>query len=341
MNILLTSVGRRSYIVAYFKDALKDIGQVHAANSENTYALNIADNSVITPLIYDEEYIEFLINYSRNNNISAIISLFDIDLPVLSQNKNKFNELGVTVVVSNYETIQICNDKWKTYKYLTFHGFKTPKSFIDLNECKLSLLNYEISFPVIIKPRRGMGTIGVYSAENMKELEVLYEKAKRDIIGSYLKYESAFDNEASVILQHKFETEEYGLDILNDLQGNFTTCVGKRKYAMRAGETDSAEIIDNEKLYNVGKLISEKIKHIGNMDVDCFRVDDEYFIIDMNNRFGGQYPFVHLAGANFPKAIINMLQNKPVGKELLTVDIGTVGIKDINPVRFKCSNLNH
>ncbi|TVR75846.1 MAG: ATP-grasp domain-containing protein [Chitinophagaceae bacterium] len=340
MNILLTSVGRRSYIISYFKDSMKGIGQVHAANSFETYAMKLADKSVITPLIYNEEYIDFLINYSKQNSITAIISLFDIDLPVLALNKHIFDEHGITIVVSDYETTQICNDKWKTYNYLDSNGFYTPKSFININDCLISLKNKDISFPLMVKPRWGMGSIGLYSADNINELEVFYKKAKVDINNSYLKYESVFDNNANVIIQEKFETDEYGLDILNDLDGNFLTCACKKKLGMRAGETDSAEIIHNEKLLDIGKSIATKIRHIGNMDVDCLRVDDEYCIIEMNNRLGGQYPFVHLAGANFPKAMIKMLQGKPIDKDLLTAAIGTIGIKNLDPVVFKILNKN-
>lgn len=57
MNILLTSVGRRTYMVNYFKEALQGKGLVHAANSVETYAMKIADQSVLTPLIYDGNYI--------------------------------------------------------------------------------------------------------------------------------------------------------------------------------------------------------------------------------------------------------------------------------------------
>jgi len=52
-----------------------------------TYSISVADKSVITPLIYDENYIEFLLHYCLENNIKVVISLFDIDLPVLDKNK--------------------------------------------------------------------------------------------------------------------------------------------------------------------------------------------------------------------------------------------------------------
>src|SRR5690625_2147663 len=100
MNILLTSVGRRSYLVKYFKEALDNIGEVHVSNStELTPAFSYADKLVVTPLIHDENYIEFLLNYSKENDIKAIISLFDIDLPVLAANKEKFKDIGIEIIV--------------------------------------------------------------------------------------------------------------------------------------------------------------------------------------------------------------------------------------------------
>lgn len=58
MNILLTSVGRRSYLVKYFKDALGTSGEIHVSNSSAiTPAFIYADNITVTPLIYENEYI--------------------------------------------------------------------------------------------------------------------------------------------------------------------------------------------------------------------------------------------------------------------------------------------
>ena len=73
MNILLTSVGRRTYLVEYFKEALKDRGEIHVSNSTSlSPAFLKADHYVITPLIYSKEYIPFLLDYCKNNKISAL-----------------------------------------------------------------------------------------------------------------------------------------------------------------------------------------------------------------------------------------------------------------------------
>lgn len=331
---MLTSVGRRSYMVNYFKDALQGKGMVHAANSVETYAMRIADQSVLTPLIYDGNYIEFMLDYCLKNSINAVISLFDIDLPVLASNKHKFAENHISLIVSDFEFVQICNDKWLTYRFLIENGLNAATSFLSVTDVLKAIDSNAIKFPLIVKPRWGMGSIGIFEADNKEELLVLYQKTLNSIENCYLKYESNQDPDKSIIIQEKLFGDEYGLDIFNNLNGDFLTCVPKKKLAMRAGETDSAEIIENSELSEIGKRISQHSKHIGNLDVDCFLVDNKIYILEMNCRFGGQYPFSHLAGVNFPKALLSLINNEKIDEGLLKAYPGTVGIKDLVPVKF-------
>jgi carbamoyl-phosphate synthase large subunit len=321
-------------MVNYFKDALAGIGKVHAANSTETYAMKKADKSVISPLIYDDNYIDFILEYCHKYNIKAVISLFDIDLPILAKNKEKFAEQGIKIVVSNLKFIEICNDKWLTYNFLRENGFNTPRTFLEIDEVFDLINRNSIVFPLIIKPRWGMGSIGIFQADNIEELKVLYKKTSNSINESYLKFESQKAPAHSVIIQEKLLGDEYGMDIFNDLKGNFLSIVSKKKLAMRAGETDSAIIIENENLNCIGEKISTLSKHIGNLDVDVFSYNNNFYILEMNCRFGGQYPFSHLAGVNFPKALIKMLLNEKLDKTILNAKIGTVSIKDIVPVKL-------
>lgn len=334
MNILLTSVGRRTYIINYFKEAIAGKGEVHAANSVGTYSMTVADKSVITPLIYDSNYIEFLLNYCLENNIKAVISLFDIDLPVLATNKIKFAEHGISIIVSDFRFTQICSDKWLTYKFLIKNGFHAPASFLRIEDAQTAFENNILSYPLIVKPRWGMGSIGIFQADNDEELHLFFKKAQGEIAGNYLKYESQNTPEENVIIQEKLTGDEYGLDVFNDLNGNFLACIPKKKLAMRAGETDAAEIINSEEMVELGIKLSQKTRHIGNLDVDCFYKNNQIYTLEMNCRFGGQYPFSHLAGADFPKAIIQMLLGESVEKKLLKAKAGTIGIKDLLPVKL-------
>lgn len=335
MNILLTSVGRRSYLVKYFKEALGENGEVHVSNSSSiTPAFIYADQSTITPLIYENEYIPFLINYCINNKIKAIISLFDIDLLILSVNKKAFEEIGVQVIVSDKDVINICNDKLATYKFLVESGFNAPKTFVSIKTVLEEIKKKEIKFPLIIKPRWGMGSIGVFEAENQYELEVFYNKAISKIKSSYLKYESQENLEQSVLIQEKLPGQEYGLDIINNLKGEYQNTIVKKKYAMRSGETDCAETVDDYDLKTIGKAISEKLRHIANMDMDIFVDGSIFYILELNARFGGGYPFTHIAGVNLPLAIVKWLRGEKVDKSLLTERVGVISQKVIELIEI-------
>lgn len=335
LNILLTSVGRRSYMVDYFKAALGGGGEVHAANSVMTYAMQVADHAVVTPLIYDEGYIEAILAYCREWQIGAVLSLLDIDLPVLAASRTRFSAIGVELVVSDHEVTRICNDKWRTCEFLRRHGIAAPASFLTMDDCKRALASGEIKYPLIVKPRWGLASIGLFQAENGKELEVFYGKSRGEILKGYLQYESRQDPERSVIIQEKLSGEEYGLDVLNDLEGRFLACSPKKKIAMRAGETDAAQTIAEPELIQLGKKLSSCLGHIANLDVDCFRAGESYSVLELNCRFGGQYPFSHLAGADYPGAIVAMLRHERIPEEMLTSKPGTIGFKDLRPVVVK------
>ena len=331
MNVLLTSAGRRGYLVKYFQEALEskgDNGKVHVSNSTKLCsAFKYADHTLVSPKIYDEEYIDVILQYCLKNKIKLIIPLFDIDLLVLSKNKDIFKREGIIVVVSNTNVIKTCNDKWLTYKFLLDNGFHTPKTYIDIAEVFINLKKEQINFPLILKPRWGMGSISVFKADTIEELVFFNEFVKKQINNSYLKYESKFTPNNVVLIQEMVIGQEYGLDIVSNLNGDYMSTFVKRKIEMRSGETDISELIHNHYLLQeIGKKIANKIKHVGNLDIDVLYDGSEYKILDMNARFGGGYPFTHKAGVNLPKAILDWLSGD---------DTEHLQINTINEINYK------
>ena len=313
MNILITSCGRRAYLIEYFKEALKKEGGglVHASNADDfTPCAKKADRFVKSPLIYDEGYIDFIIDYCVDNEINAVISLFDIDLPVLAENRRRFEEKGIRLVVSSEDVVRICNDKLLTEKFCEKAGLFAPWTSCSLEETEAALAAGQVSFPVIIKARRGMGSLSMYVAEDIEELRVLYKKVLRGISSSYLKYEASRVKGEEVIFQEFIKGQEYGLDVVNDLEGKYVATLGKKKMAMRAGETDSAVTMKSEELEMLGKTVSEALGHVGVLDVDVIKdnATGKNYLIEMNARFGGGYPHAYECGVDHTKLICNNLK---------------------------------
>lgn len=334
INILLTSAGKRSYLVDYFKQELQGLGKVFVTNSTSAAtSFQEADEAFVSPLIYDPQYIPFLLRLVEEHEIKIVIPLFDIDLPVLARHKEEFLQRGARVIVSEESVTHICNDKWETYQYLCKMGLLSPQTFLSVEDVTTAVRQGELSYPVMVKPRWGMGSIGVYEADNEQELIVLHKKVENKIHSTYLKYEAAQSSQM-VIIQEKICGQEYGLDIINDLEGQYRNTSIKLKYNMQCGETDSAITVDHTGLSKLGEKIGTSLKHIGNLDVDVIETEKGDYVIDMNARFGGGYPFSHLAGVNLPRAIILWCKGEEVLQELLTPRVNILGQKDRRPVRL-------
>jgi len=332
MHILVTSAGRRSYLIRYFKEALGGDGKVYASNSSYTIALKEADGYFISPLIYDDTYIDSLLSFCKKKNIKTILSLFDIDLLVLSRAKAYLESQGIRLLLPEENTILTCNDKWRTYMFLCRHGLKTPKTYKSLKTTKEAIKNKQISYPVIVKPRWGMGSMGLYTADNKEELEVFYRKCLKEVRSTHLKYESTLTPKEPVIFQEMLKGEECGVDVINDLEGNFVCALPKVKMAMRAGETDLGKMVGASRFLPVAKILSEKIKHEVILSVDCFDVNGDIYVLEMNCRISGHYPVSHMAGANLPKQIVEWLKGEPTNMQNFKYKKGVVVTKDLVPV---------
>lgn len=328
MNILFTCAGRRTYLLKYFKENMLPEDKVVATDMQLTApALQVADVKLQVPAVYDEDYIDRILTICQEKNIDALISLNDLELPILAEQKEKFKEIGVKVIVSDPQVIDIAFDKYKTAQWVESIGLKAPKTFIRLADAKAALTAGDISFPLFLKPRWGSGSIGLETVEDMEELDVVYGMLFKKIKKTILATASVGDE--YIMIQEKLTGNEYGLDIINDLEGNHVAVSVKQKLAMRAGETDKAITVDIPEVREIGVTIGCNLKHIGNLDVDIMQRDNsDYCVLELNPRFGGGFPFSYEAGVNLPKAILMWLRGEKVGSSMLLPEYGRMFAKN-------------
>ena len=316
LNILFTCAGRRTYLLRYFKEQLAGDGLIIGTDMQLTApALSIADIKEQVPPVYDANYIDITLGICRKHNIKALICLNDLELPILAANRHRFEQIGVTPIVSATEVIDICFDKYRTSKYIESLGLKTPTTFVNFEEAIRAIQEGVLKFPLVLKPRWGSGSIGIEFAYSMEELEDVYEILLKKIKKSILATASQGDD--YILIQQKIDGQEYGMDVMNDLNGNNRGVSVKMKLGMRAGETDKAKTVDNAEIRTIGQILGNNLHHIGNLDVDVFEQNGNYYVLELNPRFGGGFPFSYEAGVNFPGAIIKWLKGEDFDERML------------------------
>ena len=328
MNILFTCAGRRTYLLKYFKENMNEGDKVVATDMQlSAPALQVADVKLQVPAVYDPKYVDIILQICKEQKIDALLSLNDLELPILAENKAKFEAEGVKVIVSDPAVIDIAFDKYKTAQWVESLGLKSPKTFVRLEDAKRALESGELHFPLFMKPRWGSGSIGLESIADMEELDIYYHLLIKKIKKTILATASVGDE--YIMMQEKLTGNEFGLDVMNDLEGNNVAVSVKRKLAMRAGETDKAVTVDLPEVREIGHKIGTALKHIGNLDVDVMQNEKgEYCVLELNPRFGGGFPFSYEAGVNLPKAIIEWVKGNEVDASMLQPEYGRMFSKN-------------
>lgn len=328
MNILFTCAGRRTYLLKYFKENMAESDKVVATDwSLTAPAMQVADVKLQVPAVYNPDYVDITLRICEEQNIDALFSLNDLELPILANNREKFEALGVKLVVSNPKVIDIAFDKYKTAQWVESLGLLAPKTYVRLEDCKKALAVGEVSFPLFMKPRWGSGSIGLESIADMEELEIYYGLLMKRIKKTILATASV--GEEYIMIQEKLTGCEFGLDIMNDLNAKNLGVSVKQKLAMRSGETDKAITVDLPEVREIGRKIGENLGHIGNLDVDIMqRADGAYCVLELNPRFGGGFPFSYEAGVNFPKVLIQLIKGEDIDANLLVPEYGRMFSKN-------------
>ena len=254
MNILFTCAGRRTYLLKYFKENLSESDKIVATDMQlSAPALQVADVKLQVPAVYDPEYIDITLRICKEQKIDALFSLNDLELPILADNKAKFEAMGVKVVVSDPQVIDIAFDKYKTAQWVESLGLTAPKTYVRLEDVKKALAAGEVSFPLFMKPRWGSGSIGLESIADMEELDIYYGLLMKKIKKTILATASVGDE--YIMIQEKLTGSEFGLDVMNDLEGNNVGVSVKQKLAMRSGETDKSITVDLPEVREIGRKI--------------------------------------------------------------------------------------
>jgi len=336
VNILLCSVGRRPYLVRWFREALRDTGvdgKVIAADlDELAPAGEFADEFVAAPRSSDPGYRDWLAALLRESDISLAVSINDFELSewsLLPREKE-----WAALVRLETQVQQLVEDKFAMSSALADAGIPTPFTWLGTEAGEIAGQGEEF----VTKGRFGSASRGLRFPESA-ELERAVAAASAEVTTRQsvpALEQDEFLPEELVIIQKRVSGVEYGLDIVSDFDGTFAGVLARRKIVMRAGETDRAESVEVGAFEHIARKISEVVPHPGTIDVDVIVDDDgQPWVIDINPRFGGGYPFSHLAGARVPHAYVAWAAGLPVEAEWLNSSSGVTGGKYVEAVRVR------
>jgi carbamoyl-phosphate synthase large subunit len=282
MNILLVNLGRHVAVYQQIMNSHASIEAVHIAENDITAAscvMNTSGENIAIAKARDPLFVDDLLSICKEKNIDYLFSFIDYGLPALAKNRHRFTELGTSVVISSYETVILCEDKYEFWRYLKKNSVQAVPTFLNTD----IIDSYPL--PYFVKPRYGNTSFGTAVVNTIEALK------------DYLCRED-------YIVQPFLNDNDYGVDLVVK-NGQIYDVFMREKLTSRAGTTDTAVSIWDDKIF---KLLEDLVKVFdfeGLIDMDVLKKGDEYFINEINPRFGGVYPSAIACGKDFFKRYLN------------------------------------
>ena len=248
----------------------------------------LSDVNYIVPLSTSKNYWDKVFNIIIKEKISLIIPTGDSDIRHFSKHKKKLEKLGVTVFMSDYDSIIKCQDKKLFFDYC-HSNFPFP----------FTSSNYrDLKFPMFAKPEYGSGSRGAKICYKISDIKALDK-------------EESVHRSSNYLFQEYLPGQEYTVDVLCDLEANPIVVVPRKRLQIKAGISSKGQVIKNKKIEDLCKDLCIYLNLKGPV---CIQLKEDskgrFKFIEVNPRLGGGTYFSTLAGVNFLELMIKIKNNQ-------------------------------
>ena len=229
---------------------------------------------------------------------------------MLAANEEKFKAVGTTVIGSSYDLCEMALDKFQMYHWLINHNYHCARSWMDKDAFFNAVNAGEVTYPVFVKPAKGSASLSISKADDTETVELL------------------FAHEDGLMAQEFLNGQEIGADVYIDMiSGEVVSIFTKKKIKMRAGETDKAVSFKDLALFALIEKFVLEAGYRGQIDIDIFDINGNYYISEVNPSFGGGYPHAYESGCNHMKLILNNLKGIVNKKDIGSYEEGIYMMK--------------
>ena len=314
---LASTIGKRGYIARYLREASPTGSAViGTGNDPFTPGFMSCDAAYLMPSIGDPEYLSRVVELCARERITAALSLSDLDVPALARVRDQLTDAGVACFFPDPVTAERFVDKVETARFLRSHGLATPPTFSHLGAAFDA-----VGTPLVVKPRRGSASEGLAVCYDHDSAWAAWSRAHEPIAQPYL---------AGCLVN---------VEACSCPGGSLLALSAWRRHRSVGGETLLAETVEHPRALELAKTLLAASPIPGPIDIDMIETHDQLWILEVNTRFGGGYPTSHLAGADFPGAMVEALAGHRGARPMRSARPNVVMMKELLPVYYERSRV--
>ena len=289
-NILIPGAGGFACINAI--KSLRSVGYPGKLISTDANSLSagffLADGYYILPKASDPAFIDKAMTVIKQEKIGIIFPTSGFDIFPYAQHRSSLESLGITVCISDSDTLDICCDKEK-FNETVRSEFPCPQHYQNPEAID--------HFPVFLKPRFGKGSRNAFLCETQRDLDYYFSKYDAMMIQEYLP------------------GTEYTVDVLSDLSGQAIYAVARERVAVKEGISFKGRVIIDEEIEAIAMRLANFLKLKAASCIQLRRDREGILkLIEVNPRMGGGTIMTTLAGANIPYDMVKLCEGEVIQK---------------------------
>lgn len=297
VNILITSVSRKVWLIKALKDAMDHEGVSGKVITVDTNPLSaglyVSDGSYVVPPMDSNGYLEEVLGICAREKVKLLIPTRDEDVSFFAQWGDEFNRCGTHVLTADPQVIGICRDKYEFYKYLKSEGFSTPDTFLPEQ-----LDHRSLKYPLMIKSRVGCGSKGVHKVFSRSEFDFYAPSINDPIVQEYI------------------EGQEYTVDLFSDFAKNVISVVPRERIETVSGESYKGRTVRDDELTRCSVLFAQSIGISGHCCLQFIKDNVSAKLIEVNCRLGGASILSIKSGHNTPLWLIRLITGQQVEPQI-------------------------
>lgn len=294
LTVLLLGARRRVYFIKKLRNELEISGRsfklIYADTDYLDPAGKFCDEAILVPRLDNEDYRRKLISIVRQHKIDLIIPWNDQEISFINDMRYNLKEVGANCALPPHNIVELFTNKCLTAEWCRKNNIQHPSTVEVTRELDPDNLD-EISYPCIIKPIFGQGSLGVSEIQSPAEL--------KDWLAN--KYRERF------ILQQKAQGIEYTVDVALR-NGDIVFQSPRRRVKVRGGECMISQVEITDLITSFVKDICSNFDFSGVFNVQIFvdKSSNEVRLIEFNPRFGGGSDLTIEAGGNIPYILLSI-----------------------------------
>ncbi len=284
MRIFLEAAG--CLTANFLISAIKESGNECIASDANPDSIGryLADEFYTVPFAADDSYTEFVLNLLIDKQVDMVIPTLDDALMKWALMRDKLTENGITLAISDASALEVCLDKWNTFRVFKNSGIPTPETSL------------KQVYP-LVKPRNGRGGSGVSITDEPVDME-------------------------GMISQEVLTGEEYTIDVFINYKHEPVYIVPRLRMGVKDGKSTSGVVIENLLINEGVEKICKTIPLEGAVNIQCFINGDSVKFTEINPRFGGGTVLGMKATENWIPLTIDTFRNRKVVHAKKQVEYG-------------------